>query len=268
MRRRLRTEREPFSLEFLLPVPARNSRRWLAIAGRLTSGERLFRRPGGVQFPQLGAFSLSREPMILPGRRPHVPMPQLSWRTSRGLGSTLARSGTAPGVRKNLATANGSKTFAQARRRSQMPKRYRGHRDAGRPRRLIDLVTQIPAQLSSWGKESDNVRSGVAGPFAALAAGAAGPATIRDSVAASRHRGRPRPDDDAGARRHRLRGGVGRAGHLRPLRDHRSAARLRDVRPEPHPGARAGLVARCGHPRASCAAVRRRSRCAPSRSRA
>ena len=43
------------------------------------------------------------------------------------------------------------------------------------------------------------------------------------SLAAPRHCGRAGANDDAGARRYRLCGGIGRAGHSRPLRDDRSA---------------------------------------------
>jgi Transposase, Mutator family len=46
---------------------------------------------------------------------------------------------------KNLAAIEGRKPVAESRPRSQIPKRHRGHRDVGSPRRLIDLVTQSPA---------------------------------------------------------------------------------------------------------------------------
>jgi hypothetical protein len=36
-------------------------------------------------------------------------------------------------------------TAAESRPRRQIPKRHRGHRNAGSPRRLIDIVTQSPA---------------------------------------------------------------------------------------------------------------------------
>ena len=91
-----------------------------------------------------------------------------------------------------------------------------------------------------------------------LAAGAAHAARVRSGLVAARHRGRTGADDDAGARRHRLRGGVGRARHLWPLRDHRSAARLCAVRTQPDPGAGAGFLAGRRHPRRRPAAVRRR----------
>ena len=35
--------------------------------------------------------------------------------------------------------------YSEGRSRSQIPKRHRGHRNAGSPRRLIDLVTRSPA---------------------------------------------------------------------------------------------------------------------------
>jgi hypothetical protein len=43
---------------------------------------------------------------------------------------------------KNVATIEGRKSVAQSRPRRQIPKRHRGHQNAGSPRRLIDLVTQ------------------------------------------------------------------------------------------------------------------------------
>ena len=46
---------------------------------------------------------------------------------------------------KNVATIEGRKSVAQSRPRRQIPKRHRGHQNAGSPRRLIDLVTQSPA---------------------------------------------------------------------------------------------------------------------------
>jgi hypothetical protein len=46
---------------------------------------------------------------------------------------------------KNLAAIKGRKSVAESCPRSQIPKRHRGHRSAGSPRRLIDLVTQSPA---------------------------------------------------------------------------------------------------------------------------
>ena len=46
---------------------------------------------------------------------------------------------------KNMATIEGRKSVAQSRPRRQIPKRHRGHQNAGSPRRLIDLVTQSPA---------------------------------------------------------------------------------------------------------------------------
>jgi hypothetical protein len=46
---------------------------------------------------------------------------------------------------ENMATIEGRKSVAQCRPRRQIPKRHRGHHNAGSPRRLIDLVTQSPA---------------------------------------------------------------------------------------------------------------------------
>ncbi len=51
---------------------------------------------------------------------------------------------------KNMATIEGRKSVAQSRPRRQIPKRHRGHQNAGSPRRLIDLVTQSPAYLTWW----------------------------------------------------------------------------------------------------------------------
>lgn len=39
----------------------------------------------------------------------------------------------------------GENQLPKGRQRRQIPKRHRGHRDAGSPRRLIDLVTQSSA---------------------------------------------------------------------------------------------------------------------------
>ena len=47
--------------------------------------------------------------------------------------------------RKNMAAPEGRKPVAQGRPRRQIPKRRRGHRNAGSQRRLIDFVTQNPA---------------------------------------------------------------------------------------------------------------------------
>src|SRR5947209_6879675 len=46
---------------------------------------------------------------------------------------------------ENMATIEGRKSVAQSRPRRQIPKRHRGHHNAGSPRRLIDLVTQSSA---------------------------------------------------------------------------------------------------------------------------
>ena len=72
-------------------------------------------------------------------------------RTVRTKGSLSAKDRQAHGVqarlrrRQNLATIEGRKPVAEGRPRRQIPKRRRGHRNAGSPRRLIDLVTQFPA---------------------------------------------------------------------------------------------------------------------------
>jgi hypothetical protein len=50
--------------------------------------------------------------------------------------------------RENMATIEGRKTVAQGRQRRQIPKRHRGHRNAGSSRRLIDLVTNLPHSSS------------------------------------------------------------------------------------------------------------------------
>jgi hypothetical protein len=47
--------------------------------------------------------------------------------------------------RKDMEAIKGRKPVAKSRPRYQIPKRHRGHRNAGSPRRLIDLVTQSPA---------------------------------------------------------------------------------------------------------------------------
>ena len=66
-------------------------------------------------------------------------------------GSAVAEDRQAHGVqarlrgRENMAAIEGRKPVAQGRPRRQIPKRRRGHRDAGSPRRLIDRVTQFPA---------------------------------------------------------------------------------------------------------------------------
>ena len=78
------------------------------------------------------------------------------------------------------------------------------------------------------------------------------------ALAAARPDGRPGADHDAGAGRHRVRGGLRRAGHLRPVRHDRPAAGLRAVRSEPHPGAGAGFRAGRGDSRGRAAALGRR----------
>ena len=46
---------------------------------------------------------------------------------------------------ENVATIEGRKSVAQSRPRRQIPKRHRGHQNAGSPRRLTNLITQSPA---------------------------------------------------------------------------------------------------------------------------
>ena len=88
------------------------------------------------------------------------------------------------------------------------------------------------------------------------------PAPLPSRLAAPRPHRRAGAHHHAGAGRHRLRRGLGRARHLRPLRHHRPAAGLCAVRAEPHPGARAGLVAGADHPRPSCCRCPAAIRCA------
>jgi putative transposase len=72
-------------------------------------------------------------------------------RTVRTKGALSAKTAKAHGLQtgqrrcKNMATIEGRKSVAQSRPRRQIPKRHRGHQNAGSPRRLIDLVTQSPA---------------------------------------------------------------------------------------------------------------------------
>ena len=78
-------------------------------------------------------------------------------------------------------------------------------------------------------------------------------------VVAPRPDGRAGADHDAGAGGHCLCGGIGRTGHLWPVRHHRAADRLCAVRPQPDPGAGAGFFAGGRDPRRGPAAVGRRS---------
>ena len=78
-------------------------------------------------------------------------------------------------------------------------------------------------------------------------------------MAPSRHWRRPRPDHDAGARRHCLCRGVGRPGNLWPLRDDRTSDRLCPVWSQPHHGSGPGLIPGRHHPRRRPSAFRRRS---------
>src|SRR5262245_15045603 len=66
-----------------------------------------------------------------------------------------------------------------------------------------------------------------------LVAGAPCPAAIPGILAAPRHRRWPGVDDDVGAGRHCVCGGIWPAGHLRPLRHHRAAAGLCVARAQP-----------------------------------
>ena len=93
----------------------------------------------------------------------------------------------------------------------------------------------------------------------ALASRAEHAASVRALLVAARHRRRPRHDDHARAGRHRVRGGLGGAGHQWPLRDHRAAARVRPVRSQPHHRSRPGLGARGRDPRRRAAAFGGRS---------
>src|SRR5262249_23819637 len=68
-------------------------------------------------------------------------------------GSSVGQDRQAHGVqtrqrrRKNMAAIKGRKPVAESRPGRQIPKWHRGHRIVGSPRRLINLVTQSPAQL-------------------------------------------------------------------------------------------------------------------------
>ena len=129
----------------------------------------------------------------------------------------------------------------------------RDGRNDPRRRRLrhpLSVQRRTDAQNFSEGRNRE--------PLETLAARTADPAPLRSRLAAARPDGRPGADHDAGAGRHRLRGGLGRAGNLRPVRHDRPAARLRAVRSEPHPGAGAGLLARRGDSRGRAAALGRR----------
>lgn len=68
-------------------------------------------------------------------------------------------------------------------------------------------------------------------------------AHLPHGLAAARRVGRAGADRRAGARGHGLRDGLGRAGHLRPVRDHLRAAGLRRLRAQPGAGAGPRLVA-------------------------
>ena len=89
--------------------------------------------------------------------------------------------------------------------------------------------------------------------------GLADAAPVRPHLAPQRPGGRPRVDDDAGAGRHRLRRGIRRPRHLRPVRHHHPAPGIRAVRSQPHPGAGAGFFPGRADPRGRPAAVSGRS---------
>ena len=93
------------------------------------------------------------------------------------------------------------------------------------------------------------------GGLETLAAGSADSPQLPVRLAAPRYCGRAGADNDAGACRDRLCGGIGSARHSRPLCDDRSAAGLCAVRSQPHPRAGTRLVARGCHPRRCPAAV-------------
>src|SRR5262249_27237717 len=65
-------------------------------------------------------------------------------------GSPVGEDSQAHGVqtcqrrRENMATIEGRKSVAQSRPRRQIPKRHRGHQNAGSPRRLIASSPNLP----------------------------------------------------------------------------------------------------------------------------
>jgi len=93
----------------------------------------------------------------------------------------------------------------------------------------------------------------------ALAAGNRNAASISDGVASARYLRRAGPGDDAGPGWNCLRGSIGLAWHLRSVRNDRTAAGLRIVRPQPHPRSGTGLGAGGRHPRCCHSVVRWRS---------
>ena len=73
------------------------------------------------------------------------------------------------------------------------------------------------------------------------------PTSVSDNLATPRHRCRICSGDNVSARRHRLRSGIGRAGHMRALRYDRAASSVCAVRPEPDFSAGTRLIAGCCH---------------------
>ena len=109
-----------------------------------------------------------------------------------------------------------------------------------------------------YGTRPHRARAAGSGGLETVAAGSAHPRELPVGLAAPRYCGRTGADNDAGASRDRLCGGIGGTRHLRTLCDHRSAAGLRAVRSQPHPCAGTRLVAGCPHPRRRAATVWRR----------
>ena len=60
-------------------------------------------------------------------------------------GRNLRRTNDDPTAHGEMTAIKGRKPVAKGRPRYQIPKRHRGHRNAGPPRRLIGLVTKSPA---------------------------------------------------------------------------------------------------------------------------
>ena len=89
----------------------------------------------------------------------------------------------------------------------------------------------------------------------AMVTGVAHAASVSGWLATQRHCRWAGVIDDAGAGRHGLCGGIRLAGDLRPLRHDRTAAGLCSIWPEPHPGPRTQLIARCRHTRRRFAIV-------------
>ena len=101
--------------------------------------------------PQCGQIHASGE-----GSKAPMPMLMISSRkTPETMGGKMLTPVRSPSTSrcKNMAAIEGRKSVAQSRPRRQIPKRHRGHQNAGSPRRLIDLVTQSPAYLSRCTRE-------------------------------------------------------------------------------------------------------------------